>query len=252
MPSSSILRILIAIATGFAVAWYGFHSGARDGDKEPGANARPSSLSAAQSASAQGGEEEGERMGEVAALRKEVNSLRSDLAALRSQLQAQATQFKIIAATENQFTPSGGEAADSMADEVDPAEAEAQTIALMEQEKERSLARAQANETDFRAQAVDSAWAGEADSLIQKAFASEELKETFLGEVQCRKTLCRVEVSHEDEIQRARFEHRFPLMVAQMLPSIAMHTTENADGSSVTVVYLAREGSPLPQDELRY
>ena len=250
MLSSSTSRMFVAAVAGMAIAfgtWYGLRSDSQEKDMESRMNPTPLSLPAEIPAvsSVAGGEEDRPGVGE-ATVRKQVALLRDDLATLRSQLQAQAAQLRTIgAALDRTLAPPRRVPESRRASPTDYASQEAKLLA---EEKERSAKWEQANDTEFSAQAVDPRWANQADDLIKQAFTSDELQNTIPMAMECRSTLCRVEVVHKDASERSWFEHHLPSLVADLLPSIAMHTTEHSDGSSVSVVYLAREGHPLPQD----
>jgi hypothetical protein len=65
--------------------------------------------------------------------------------------------------------------------------------------------------------------------------------------VECRATLCRVEVTHKDRQARVVFEQQFILAVAELLPQVMMQTVESENGTSSTILYLVRDGYDLPR-----
>ncbi|MGH9894389.1 MAG: hypothetical protein ACREA0_20875, partial [bacterium] len=77
----------------------------------------------------------------------------------------------------------------------------------------------------------------------------EGLAATSIQDVECRATFCRVEVTHKDRQAQALFEQRFMPAVAQLLPQAMPRTVKNEDGSTSSVVYLARDGHDFPQPE---
>jgi len=105
---------------------------------------------------------------------------------------------------------------------------------------------AQAIEASLEAETVDSAWSGSTSQIIGEAFTGEELAGASLQDIDCRSTLCRVEVQHRDEAKLQEFQRLFPLKVSQALPRMMMHRIDNADGSITTYLYLARQGYRLP------
>lgn len=112
--------------------------------------------------------------------------------------------------------------------------------------QERIRAQAQATEAALEQEAVDVAWSSEALELIIDVLATEALAATTVEDLECRTTLCRLRVSHQDPRARAAFERQFPVAVAQLLPQLMAGSVE-ADGDRPTsVFYLARAGHDLP------
>jgi hypothetical protein len=118
--------------------------------------------------------------------------------------------------------------------------------AVAEEERRRVEERMQALETSLQSEPLNRSWSIQVSEQITQAFASEELAGISLDHVECRSTLCRVEVTHDDPMRRGEFEIWFPFKVAQFLPRLVMRRVDNDDGSSSTVVYTARQGYRLP------
>jgi hypothetical protein len=252
MPFSTLRRVLgiiTAVATLVAVVMYGT---APTEDGEP-PRMRAGSIEAPApqaptSGSYQGGEEDahGDGVDGIDALRKEVAPLRDDLAAMQRRLK--------------QLTRRGGKVERQDADHasavsdgtltIDPPRDPAAEMQKLEAESEqRILAQAEANGAALQKETEDPPWSGEARDLISGAVAAEELAATSVQDVECRATLCRVEVTHKDPQARAVFEGQLIMAVAQLLPQATMQTVEDEDGSSSTVLYLARDGHDFPQPE---
>ena len=263
LTSPSVVTAIVGVAIVLG-AWYGLRSGAHETSMAQGSPPTPLTMpvQSPDRASTAGGEEDRPSEGEVvavrqegeglrehlAAVRKDVRVLRGKVATLQRDLQAYATQAKTILAALEQAPTPRRRASDHR--NASPEEDLAQQAAIFAEEAQRSAMRAQTNDTAFDRQAVDGLWAQQADAVLKDAFASNELHTMSPAVMECRSTLCRVEVVHTDAYERSQFEHQLPVLVGTLLPSIAMHTTERDDGSSVSVVYLSREGYPLPQDTL--
>ncbi|MGH9891510.1 MAG: hypothetical protein ACREA0_05905 [bacterium] len=146
-------------------------------------------------------------------------------------------------------SPASGAAAPAPEDDQDVADPEAQVAAEIAEEQQQIQAYAQTIEASLEAETVDSAWSGSTADLIREVFAADELAGASLQDIDCRATLCRVEVQHRDEAKLRKFQHLFPFRVSQVLPRLMMHRIENADGSITTYLYLARQGHRLPTAE---
>lgn len=179
----------------------------------------------------------------INALRREVAHLNADLRVLRRQLKKQATHAPVDSNTATSPAAAAPEFPDNAAAVADPLEEKAIAV---EEEKRRVEERMQALETSLQNDPLDRSWSIQVSEQITQAFASEELAGISLDDVECRSTLCRVEVMHDDPMRRDEFEIWFPFKVAQFLPRLVMRRVDNDDGSSSTVVYTARQGYRLP------
>lgn len=99
----------------------------------------------------------------------------------------------------------------------------------------------------------DTVWASNFQSDLQRGLMAESFTGTRLLGVQCKSSLCRVALDHDDPDTEAQFfEHILELPV--MANTQAYYQRENnADGSTSLVMYIAREGQslPLPQRQAR-
>jgi hypothetical protein len=182
----------------------------------------------------------------------EINALKREMARLRADLSALRDQFKKHA--ESQPAVAMGSIPEP-AEEVippDPLEQEEQEAAMMAQDRTIRIARMQLLEANLRAETIDNGWSIDARNVIQQALTNTELKDTSVQGIECRATLCRLEVAHQDVSQRVEFEHHFGFKVYHLLPSLIMHTEENDDGSSRTLVYLFRAGQAVPEFPTEY
>jgi hypothetical protein len=99
----------------------------------------------------------------------------------------------------------------------------------------------------FQVEPADAAWSQQTTDLIKNRFAdTEELAKTPILAAECRSTLCRVEVSHEDSGRQAEFEATLPMLFGGELPRTMMFAEEQPDGSIRQTVYLARDGHGFP------
>jgi len=96
-------------------------------------------------------------------------------------------------------------------------------------------------ESRFESEAVDSSWAGGYEREIADVFAGDEMFEgNRIEAVDCRGTLCRLEVAHESDTSRERM--RTPWGAAPFAHgSFIRHYPER----NATVIFLGREGHPF-------
>jgi len=170
----------------------------------------------------------------LGAIRSEVALLRAEVAALRREK------------GEEHAARAESAAADAGLEPFDPAEEEA---LLIEEEERAMQARLETIEGAIATEPEDAEWSYSAADLIREVLASKEFEGTSLYGLECRSTLCKLEVGHDDRRKRTEFEMRFPMRVASLLPRVTMNLIEDDGGSSRTIVYLAREGHRFPQPE---
>ena len=165
------------------------------------------------------------RFDDAGLLQGQVDRLQVELEALRDEL----TRVSDAAAGEPVET-----------EVVDPA-TEAQRTAQWEAERRQTLETVHTNER------IDAAWSEKTTEALYQALLEDELKHSLIDRVECRATLCRLDVIHDNAEDLAEFELWLPAKVGEVLPKMAMEHREHPDGSVDTIVYLARQGYELPQ-----
>lgn len=168
-------------------------------------------------------------------LRREVAELRADLRRVQQALEARGD--------------APASAAPAPEEDEEPADPELHSAAEIAEEQQQLETHAQTIESSLAAETVDSAWSGRTADRILEIFTGDELGGAALQDIDCRATLCRVEVRHRDEAKLREFQRLFPFKVAEVLPRLMMHRVDNADGSITTYLYLARQGHRLPTAE---
>lgn len=244
---SSFMRSLLAgvIVTG-VVAWglTEFEPGSDFSPKSASAVRADNTFRSARLGPSAANEKDGQVDPEAVDLRSEVALLRSDLEMQRQlrQLAQSASQTQLSA------KPSGAEEpADAVVlSEQELREQEADAI---EAENQRSLARMAAGEAALQQESADGVWSIQAAEALREVLASEALSGTTVQDIDCRSTLCRLQVVHDNREQQALFEHDFRFKVGQLLPRMMMHSEEQTDGTISATIYLAREGHELPRSD---
>lgn len=132
------------------------------------------------------------------------------------------------------------------------AEAEPPSPEDLERQEEQASAEIQAQENELQqtlvTEQVDPEWSQGAVTSWTEIFQKEELKDTHLGNIECRTTLCRV--TPTDPAQGAvAFEQGFrKLMLFAPWQGQGFGKIENPDGQApMAVFYVAREGHALPE-----
>jgi len=104
-----------------------------------------------------------------------------------------------------------------------------------------------------RREPVDPAWAPTAVASITDVFHSKEVKNLHLVDVQCRTTLCRIEVAADEAgAEGTPFNQSFRkfLLHAPWQSEGFGHIAPPDNSSPTAVFFLAREGYPLPEPPL--
>lgn len=91
----------------------------------------------------------------------------------------------------------------------------------------------------------DTRWSREAVEAIRGTLATPDFAGSSVDDVDCRSTLCRLEVSHQDDTARETFAGTFPMKRPE-LENGTLLKTESPDGKVRTIAFFARQGHSLP------
>jgi hypothetical protein len=177
---------------------------------------------------------------EVDRLRADLTTLRGNLTTLRGNLITVHEQLKNVAEKQAAEEDDPFDEQTALMPPLDPLEREAFTV---EQSRATTITRTQLLDASLRMEAIDSGWSAEARGAIEQALA-KALEGSWVQSIECRSTLCRLEVAHQDASGREAFEQHFDLQASGLLSGRMKSTEEHPDGSSRTVLYLFREGAP--------
>lgn len=207
MKGALLATALVALPA--ALWWLG--PAARDGETPPRAPATRPEAAAVSTA-------------DVEHLRRELASVRREVSRLDESQHADAPAAEETAPPDHATTH---EAAPEVASPVEPA-------ALREQW-----------DTVVASQPRDRDWAAGAEESLRAAFAEGAFRGSSAERVDCRTTLCRLELTHAD----AEAAEAFP-QLAMASPAFAwggsVHRVTGDDGVERSVLYAVREGFTLP------
>jgi hypothetical protein len=178
----------------------------------------------------------------VAELQHQVALLRAEVAKLQQHVRQHApaaAPVRRLARPRDAAAPA--DAGDGSAQELPEDDATA-----LEAERQRGRARMAAGAAALHRESPDNVWSVQATEAIDEALAREEFAGTMVQEIDCRATLCQVQVVHADPAEQALFQQTFSFQVGPLLPKMMMQTEELDDGSISATLYLAREGYALP------
>jgi hypothetical protein len=115
--------------------------------------------------------------------------------------------------------------------------------------EEQVRANERAIEDSFTTQSMDGAWATPARQTLRDRLSTLSRSTlSSLGDVDCRSSICRVEITHRDSEAAQQFASKAfsePTERAWNGPVLIMPSQPSADGSLASVVYLGRDGTSL-------
>lgn len=182
----------------------------------------------------------------IADLRSEVALLRSDLSEVRGQLRRLMQTSSSSAASTKAAPKQPLDTAQDSSVPLSEQELQEEEANAIEEERQGSFARMQAAEAALRQETTDAVWSAQAMDTIRSAMENDGLAGTVLQDIECRATLCRMEVVHADPTMQSVFENDVRFEVARFLPRAMMHSEERFDGTISATIYFAREGHDLP------
>lgn len=168
-------------------------------------------------------------------LRQEVHDLRDELSALKRALARET------AALHQQMAARPRPRATVVHDPPYPPET------VHEQARQTHEQTMAAVEDGFFQQSVDGQWSVFASDAIFQGFLETGLPASVGADVECRASLCRVELIGEDLAEIDRWLPQLTAQVSDILPGITTTPLELAGEPSGVVIYLVRDGHELPR-----
>jgi hypothetical protein len=185
---------------------------------------------------------------ELAIVKSDINALKkantelNELKQKIAQLESQKANAVLQAQSQN-----AGETVADQADMMEESAKDPEQLAK-EQEEQRAKQLAQMN-SSFLAEPSGQQWASETTHLVSSFFESEQGAKIDVSDIQCRKTLCKVELNKVDRAKAGNeLALNFPMHVGQALSQARYFHEQNADGTTNVTIYLARNGYELPAE----
>lgn len=120
---------------------------------------------------------------------------------------------------------------------------------MAQAEEEQSSKKLELINNTFLAESSDQQWAPETTNLITSFFDSEKGANLNVSDIQCRKTLCKVELNRVDRAKGGNeLTLNFPMHVGKALSQARYFHEQNDDGTTNITIYLARNGYELPAE----
>ena len=225
---------LIGSAVAFSVGTYMVQTGdTKDGIHIGGASPEPSTLfekSLSHKALGKDTSKESEMQANLDALRKEVALLKADVSILKAGLRTALLQ-------------TGG---NTPAKQAAAPLTEAEQIAK-DEESYRKYGEALDNQ--FRQQAQDALWSAQTKQMLQDAFALSKIPAEAILDIDCRTTMCRVELASNTKGKSKPYDmvKELPAAINTEFPEITMQQNQDPDGTSTSVLYLSKEELDLAE-----
>lgn len=158
-------------------------------------------------------------------LKKEVEELKRTVVSMHSELQTLASTRQVPANT---------------VASIDPVTEREKADALRNQETERQHEQGEQLELNFREQTTDPDWAAKTKTLLHDALTSDKISTENIIDIDCRATMCRVELSNDNQHEAPKFT-TFAMNIGAELPNIMVDQNTERDGSTTTVMYISKE-----------
>ena len=180
---------------------------------------------------------------DIKTLQKQIEILETRISALEQQQFRQTNYTTLTQDTTEVSSLSDGSTADQVFIESDE-------VTLVEQNRQHLDNLLSDIETNLQNEPTDQQWVADTRAVIEQTFASEEFSGATLTGIECRTSLCRVELLHDSLQSIDNFDVWWPQRLAPVLPNAVIDRVELDDGSVSTLIYLARAGYDLSPTSL--
>jgi hypothetical protein len=187
---------------------------------------------------------------DMAALKQELAELRQTVATLQNTKKAEpsiAMQNEItnLKSSLKGLQNTQSDNANTENADLTPALTEAEIQAQMQEQKEATNQFITQLDQKFVAETADRQWANKVTQHINGAFESNELSKASIVGLECRTTLCKLEVSFDDPQTMQETQRWLAYKLSDSLPNFsAVPGEQGSDGqSNSTIYYFSRKGA---------
>jgi hypothetical protein len=121
----------------------------------------------------------------------------------------------------------------------DPAAIIARREAERAEDEQRFKEYVGATAADFDREGRDPRWSSETGAALQAAFSSEDLQNVQYQNIDCRKTICRVEVVDDGSGAASEALHKVGTAVGSALPNMLVDRVDHGNGRATMILYLS-------------
>ncbi len=119
--------------------------------------------------------------------------------------------------------------------------------AIKKSEEEIIQIRIESYESNLASQEIDSIWREQAHEKIESMIENQLVADSSIVSVDCRSSLCKLDLAHANEVAVDTFLEEFPAYMAWNNESF-IKTEYQSDGSIRTMIYFSRDGSSLSEN----
>lgn len=201
-----------------------------------------------------------EKEEEIATLRSEINALKDMIASAPASGQGQSADPEFlslkqdVAALKEQLATLGDEVRSRARLAPSP---QLQTGPQLSEEERQEQAKQAVTErmnyiaSRFESEDVDAQWGNSVETQLISTFQNPALQHSALVNAECRSTLCRLEVAHEDGTDLTEFQSVLADETAKIAPEGAIQQAVGPDGKMRSIIFLARSGARIPDPNTR-
>jgi len=123
-----------------------------------------------------------------------------------------------------------------------------ETIHEMHAKEDNPTKQLEVLEAGFQQQTTDPVWSEKTKNLVQDGLFKDNLAAKDIINVDCRNSMCRVELANNIDSDGLKLEE-LPMKIGAELPNILANQIKENDGSTTTVLYLSKDTFVLPKAE---
>ena len=163
--------------------------------------------------------------------------MKHDIMSLRNELQRQRDELDAFRKPDALYAALDDAAVAAIKDEEDYRQA---------LEHERIVDRNDVIDAVFQSESSDPSWSSEAELSIGSVARSLNSPGVDLLSLDCRTSLCRLEVLYREQTGQIEFEAALPQELHELASGMTIESSTTDDGQLLSVIYLVRAGFDLP------